>query len=50
MRLAPRTVRLLALSYALKTLLVGAALFFVPGLHEEVLSLFRSTFTAASSR
>ena len=42
-----RTLKILAISYAIKTLLVGAAWLFAPDLTDRALATVRATFAAA---
>lgn len=44
-RPSPRVVRLVAVSYAVKTLIVGAAWMLIPDLPERALVLVRATFS-----
>lgn len=50
MTLGPRmrkTLKIIAISYAIKTLLVGAAWLFMPELADRALAAARTTFAAA---
>jgi hypothetical protein len=44
----PRTLRILALSYAVKTLLIGIAWVLVPDLPERAIEALRATLTAGA--
>lgn len=44
----PRTLRILALSYFVKTLLVGIAWVLVPDLPERAMAALRATFAATA--
>ena len=45
----PRVLRILAISYAVKTLLLGVAWIFIPDLPQRVVSQVRSTFSASET-
>ena len=47
--MSPRLVRILVISYAVKTLLLGLAWILVPDLPERALGLARSTFSASET-
>jgi len=46
--MTPRTLRILAVAYLVKSLLIGIAWLAVPDLPQRVLTLVRTTFSAGS--